>query len=122
MVLSPTIGTIFEKFNNRRSIRSSDYTTVNLQFKLACLLLNVKKFVDLGVIKPSPQHLLWLEDRFDYSHNVDSDIESHMITTLKETSSSFDEMSKCQKRILDSFNNDIILMKKWMNYMKLIKL
>src|SRR3979490_872066 len=100
------IGTMFEKFNNRRSIRSSDYTTFNLQFKLACLLLNVKKFVDLGFIKSSPQHLLWLEDRFDYSHNVDSDIESHMITTLKETSSSFDEMSKCQKRILDSFNDD----------------
>src|SRR3979490_1756784 len=98
------IGTIFEKFNNRRSIRSSDYTTFNLQFKLACLLLNVKKFVDLGVIKPSSQHLLWLEDRFDYSHNVDSDIESHMITTLKETSSSFDEMSKCQNRILDGVN------------------
>src|SRR3979490_3236857 len=115
------IGTIFEKFNNRRSIRSSDYTTFNLQFKLACLLLNIKKFVDLGVIKPSPQHLLWLEDRFDYSHDGDSDIESHMITTLKETSSSFDEMSKCQKRTLDSLNNDNSD-EEMMNYMKLIKL
>src|SRR3979490_1147026 len=87
-------------------MRSLDYTTFNLQFKLACLLLNVKEFADMGVIKPPHQQLLWLEDRFDYSHNVDSDIESHMITTLKETSSSLDEMSKCQKRILDSFNDD----------------
>ena len=54
------IGTIFEKFNNRRSIRSSDYTTFNLQFKLACLLLNVKKCVDLGVITPSsPRASAW---------------------------------------------------------------
>src|SRR3979490_3621547 len=71
------IGTIFEQFNNRRSIRSSDYTTFNLQFKLACLLLNVKKFVDLGVITPSSRHLIWEEQTFGYAHNVDSDMESH---------------------------------------------
>src|SRR3979490_2537369 len=73
------IGTLSENLNNRRSIRSSDYTTFNLQFKLACLLLNIKKFVDLGVIKPSPQHLLCFAGGRAFSTPADSDIESHIL-------------------------------------------
>lgn len=44
------IGNTFERFNNKKSIRTNDMDTFNLQFKIGCLLFNIKNFVKLGGI------------------------------------------------------------------------
>jgi hypothetical protein len=45
------LGVVFERFNNQSVIRTCDNEIFNLQFKLASLLLNIKKFVEMGKIQ-----------------------------------------------------------------------
>lgn len=94
------LGTVFEKFNNRRSIRTTDTNIFNLQFRVACLLLNVKKFVELGHIEPYPHHMSWLENQFDYPSEDTLNFEALRISTLKEKQEDSEKLSKYQAQIL----------------------
>lgn len=68
------IGHLFERFNGKSVIRVSDIDTFTIQFKLACVLHNVKKFVRLGDVVPSEHHSYRMQPNFDYgngsSHSV----------------------------------------------------
>lgn len=70
------LGSTFEKFNNTKYIKTAESTVslqvFTVQFKLACLLLNVKKFVELLNIQPNNErHAMFLRENFDYSYNDD---------------------------------------------------
>ena len=60
------VGNTFERLNNRKYIRVSNVDIFNLQFKLACLLLNIKKFVAWRNISPHAHHSRWLLPNFDF--------------------------------------------------------
>lgn len=61
------LGSLFERFDNNHSKpRISDGNHYNLQFKLACLLKNIKKFVILNNINVEPHHILWKNKGFEF--------------------------------------------------------
>ncbi|KAL1932985.1 hypothetical protein VTP01DRAFT_8663 [Rhizomucor pusillus] len=65
------IGHVFERFNSRNVIRVSDMETFALQFKLAAVLLNIKRFVLLGKLEPASHHTLWIQQGFDFGSPQD---------------------------------------------------
>jgi hypothetical protein len=94
------LGRIFEKFNNKRPIITSNAVGFSLQFKVACLLYNIKRFVEIGRIPTQPSHILWMENLFDYPSGDSLDFESLRISTLKETAEHSEKMSKYQAQLL----------------------
>src|SRR5882724_5045661 len=41
------LGTIFDRFNNHKTIRLMEKEPVTVQFKLACLLLNINRLINM---------------------------------------------------------------------------
>ncbi|KAI9242444.1 MAG: hypothetical protein BYD32DRAFT_362771 [Podila humilis] len=60
------LGTAFNKHNNKDPIRVDSKKEFNMNLRLCLLLLNVKKFTDMLNIQPSPHHLAWKDEGFDY--------------------------------------------------------
>ncbi|KAG0310251.1 hypothetical protein BGZ99_000554 [Dissophora globulifera] len=56
----------FSKFCHTTVKRVSDKGIFALQYKLACLLLNIKRMVALRGIDSEPHHNLWTQDDFEY--------------------------------------------------------
>ena len=93
------LGAVFERFNNQSVIRTCDSEIFNLQFKLASLLMNIKKFVDLGKIQTQPHHLYWTQTDFDYSDGTaEIVVES---TTLQDQRQHASDMLSCQRKLLE---------------------
>jgi hypothetical protein len=93
------LGATFERFNNQSVIRTCDNEIFNLQFKLASLLLNMKKFVELGKIQTQPHHLYWVQSDFDYSDGTaDIVVES---TTLQDQRQHATDILSCQRKLLE---------------------
>jgi hypothetical protein len=95
------LGKTFEKLNNGKSIITTNPNVFNLQFKVACLLLNIKTFVKLGVLPVEPIHGLWLENQWDYpAADNTPNTESLSISTLKDAATNSQKMSENQARLL----------------------
>ena len=93
------LGSTFQRFNNQAVIRTCDNESFNLQLKLGSLLLNVKKFTDLGKIQTQPHHLLWTQAEFDYCDDkAEIVIES---PSLKDQMQYANDISSCQRKLLD---------------------
>ena len=93
------LGATFERFNNQSVIRTCDNENFNLQLKLSSLLLNVKKFVELGKIQTQPHHLYWTQTEFDFSNNrTDIIIES---PSLKDQIQHATDILSSQRKLLD---------------------
>lgn len=93
------LGSTFERFNNQAVIRTCDSEIFNLQFKLASLLLNIKKFVELGKIQTQAHHLYWTQSDFDYTDNkVEIPIES---PSLKDQMQHASDILSCQRKLLE---------------------
>ncbi|KAI8327746.1 hypothetical protein BC941DRAFT_363916 [Chlamydoabsidia padenii] len=63
------------------------FKTYNLQLKLACLLLNIKKFVEIGNIDVTYLHKRWTEDNFDFPDtkiNVTAPTVSYKISNIQK--------------------------------------
>jgi hypothetical protein len=60
------LGSTFKRFTNRRP-KLVELDTFNLQLKLACLLLNNRRFITSGVIKVQSHHMSWLQPGFDFN-------------------------------------------------------
>ncbi|KAI9485399.1 MAG: hypothetical protein EXX96DRAFT_462104, partial [Benjaminiella poitrasii] len=58
--------TTFHKFSHEVPVRVTTIDTFEVQFQLACLLLNIKTFVKMLNIQPLPHQSLWLQTGFDY--------------------------------------------------------
>lgn len=52
--------------NNSSTVKTDDFKYVNIQFKVACLLKNIQKFVDKFNIIIQPHHKLWEGKNFDF--------------------------------------------------------
>ncbi|KAI8080310.1 hypothetical protein BDF21DRAFT_324219, partial [Thamnidium elegans] len=63
------IGHTFERLNNTKSFITTDIKIFNIQMKIASVLLNVKKFVELNKLDVFDFHAYWLNDQFDYEYN-----------------------------------------------------
>jgi len=93
------LGSTFEKFNNQSVIRTSDSENFNLQFKLGALLLNIKKFVELGKVQTQPHHLYWTQADFDFSNNeAEIIVES---SSLKDQMQHANDILSCQRKFLN---------------------
>ena len=57
---------VFKRFQAGSYIRTSSIKTYNLQFKLACLLLNIKIFCENNEIETSYLHKMWNQPEFDF--------------------------------------------------------
>lgn len=66
------IGTLFERFNGKSVIRVTDMDTFTIQFKLACCLYNIKRFVEAGNVSYTEQHTFWMQPDFDYPTGASS--------------------------------------------------
>jgi hypothetical protein len=67
------LGSTFTRFDNKKSIRVSDIRIFTIQFKLACVLLNIKRLVSMGNITSEVHHSFWMQNCFDYPNNTDVD-------------------------------------------------
>ncbi|KAI9243204.1 hypothetical protein EDC94DRAFT_531518 [Helicostylum pulchrum] len=91
------ISKTFKRFDPYKNIRVTKLKTYNLQLKLACLLLNIKKFIELGNIEPTELHKKWADDDFDYPDEI-----------ITVTSSTVSYKLENIKKIRD-FQSDIFL-------------
>jgi hypothetical protein len=95
------IGTTFERFNNRMPIRVTEIKHFTLQFKLACLLLNIKKFVTRGNIQHKPVHSLWMTERFDFGGDGIIPDDQIRVIELETNESNDAQMLALQQQFLD---------------------
>ncbi|KAF8589682.1 hypothetical protein K439DRAFT_1519805 [Ramaria rubella] len=83
---------------------SYNETKYNEKFGIACLLLNIKKIVELGKIEAGDAHKAWLEDEFDYPKQDDIEATLSLPVTLQEKQSHMNSIEKHQKQLLDGNN------------------
>jgi hypothetical protein len=60
------LGHLFHRFNGKSVIRVPDEAVFTVQFKLACVLSNMKKFVVLSELNHNIHHTFWMQKDFDY--------------------------------------------------------
>lgn len=95
------IGTLFHRFNGKCVIRVTDMETFTVQFKLACLLRNIKKFVASGCVSNTEHHTFWMQPNFDYPSGESRSIYSVMNDiTIAEKSNDANEMKALQQQFL----------------------
>lgn len=70
------LGKLFKRFDAKNNVRVTKLETYNIQLKLSCVLLNIKKITELSKLNISHKHSLWLNDGFDYpnSSNIQEDL------------------------------------------------
>lgn len=96
------LGNTFHQFNNRRPIKVTEIKTFTLQFKLASLLLNIKKFCKYYSIVPEPEHSEWRNIDFDYPDGTNTHdylLEKPQSITQKK------ELSNYMQELQESFLN-----------------
>lgn len=60
------LGHLFHRFNGKSVIRVSDDGVFTVQFKLACVLSNMKKFIAMGRLQHTDHHTFWMHKDFDF--------------------------------------------------------
>lgn len=101
------ISKTFKRFDPYKNIRVTKLKTYNLQLKLVCLLLNIKKFVELGNIAPTDLHKKWADDDFDYPEeavNIISNTVTYKLENIKKIRD-FQSDIFLKLNIVDSNNN-----------------
>ncbi|KAF9922953.1 hypothetical protein BGZ67_010186 [Mortierella alpina] len=73
----------FAKFTHSAPIRFSDEAVFDLQYKLACLLMNVKKMVEIVHIDTQTHHTFWFQDAFDYLDTSEHQAAYEMLPNIK---------------------------------------
>ncbi|KAI7816178.1 hypothetical protein BC939DRAFT_388461, partial [Gamsiella multidivaricata] len=62
----------FTKFSHTVVNATAEKDTFGLQYKLACLLLNIKRFAALKDIPTEQHHMFWVQDGFDYPSKTEN--------------------------------------------------
>ena len=91
--------TTFKKLSNEGGVRVSDDEVFTTQFKLGCLLLNVKRAVTLINIQPQEHHPFWMLSEFDYCKNENLETYENL-PSLTVSRSNAHEMLKLQRSFL----------------------
>ena len=75
----------------------------NIQFKLACLLLNIKRFVELRNIQSNPTYEQWILDKFDYLYDdqVVKDDEFIYNPSLRSLNDGAEQMLMLQQQFIE---------------------
>ncbi|KAG0247836.1 hypothetical protein BG011_000830 [Mortierella polycephala] len=63
----------FTKFSHTVVNKVSEKETFEVQYKLACLLMNIKSFVALRNIPTEQHHTSWFQDGFDYPNKTEQE-------------------------------------------------
>ncbi|KAF9979919.1 hypothetical protein BGZ75_009072 [Mortierella antarctica] len=63
----------FTKFSRTVMNKVAEKLTFGVQYKLACLLMNIKRFVALRNISTEQHHTFWLQDSFDYPSKMEQE-------------------------------------------------
>ncbi|KAF9176504.1 hypothetical protein BGZ51_000499 [Haplosporangium sp. Z 767] len=63
----------FTKFSHTVVNKVSEKDTFEVQYKLACVLMNIKRFAALRNISTEQHHTLWLQDGFDYPSKTEQE-------------------------------------------------
>lgn len=63
------LGSTFKRFNGESNVRVTKLKTYNIQLRLACVLLNIKKFSELSNLDLMQKHYLWTHNNFDHPDN-----------------------------------------------------
>jgi hypothetical protein len=104
------IGDNFKRLNNEKPIKTSDIKNFNIQYKIGCLLLNIKKFVQLSNIEIQNEHQKWLHNDFDFPSSQFNDNINHnivdIIPTLKEKINNSNTLKILQEQFLGLKIND----------------
>lgn len=103
------IGNKFLRFSNSNSTAKIDNIKFyNLQFKTACLLKNIQKFVEIFNINIQSHHKLWESDNFEFPFK--EKLIDIVISNSMEQSKRKDEMLELQKSFLEfSIDNNMII-------------
>lgn len=78
----------------------SDIDTFTIQLKLACLLLNIKRFVSLGGVSSTAIHTFWLQDGFDYGNDGLSTADDVLDSTISDKVQDAESMRALQEQFL----------------------
>lgn len=102
------LGKYFQRFNNCRSLPyMTDIKVYNLQFKVACLLLNMKIFCEKHTIIPHNYHNLWLTEGFDFPKK-EKPI-NYMLTNNSEIIAQRERMQEIQQQLLNISLGDTVI-------------
>ncbi|KAF9547449.1 hypothetical protein EC957_008459 [Mortierella hygrophila] len=71
--------TTFTKFSHTVVNRVSDRSIFSLQYKLCCLLLNIKRMVALRNITAEQHHSFWIQDDFDFPDGEESTVDMQAV-------------------------------------------
>ncbi|KAG2228452.1 hypothetical protein INT48_008651, partial [Thamnidium elegans] len=104
------IGDNFKRLNNEKPIKTSDIKIFNIQYKIGCLLLNIKKFVQLSNMEIQNEHQKWLHNDFDFpssqfNNNINHNIVD-IIPTIKEKIDNSNTLKILQEQFLGLKMND----------------
>lgn len=64
------LGHLCNRFDGKTVIKVGDIDGFELQLKVACVLLNMKRFVSLGQVSPQPHHTSWVQHDFDFPSTI----------------------------------------------------
>lgn len=93
----------FKRFDNTKStLKIGDIKTYNVQFKLACLLYNIKIFTEKENIQTQSHHSLWSQNGFEYP-NPNKNKENEIIYTFE--SFRITNMINKQAKFMNDINN-----------------
>ncbi|KAL1929831.1 hypothetical protein VTP01DRAFT_985 [Rhizomucor pusillus] len=91
---------VFNRLSGKSVIRVSDIDTFTIQLKLACLLLNIKRFVSLGGVSSTAIHTFWLQDGFDYGNDGLSTADDVLDSTISDKVQDAESMRALQEQFL----------------------
>jgi hypothetical protein len=90
----------FNRFNNNTSaIQITEIKYYNLQFKVACLLKNIWKMVQMHDIEVLPHHMLWYNEGFEFPKK-ESKLDQVFMNKIK-ADENINEMKSLQEQILN---------------------
>jgi hypothetical protein len=99
------LSSIFLRFSCNNKPRVCSLTTYNLQFKLACFLLNVRTAEKLFHLELQSHHQYWYHKDFDFeSHDPLND--DNLTARLEDQLHYIEEMSEIQESFIQILAND----------------
>ncbi|KAG9060859.1 hypothetical protein KI688_007928 [Linnemannia hyalina] len=90
----------FTKFSHTVVNKVSEKETFGVQYKLACLLMNIKRFVALRSIPTEQHHMLWLQDGFDYPNKTEQET-TYTLPNIKVKLSQSQDLLATRKAFFD---------------------
>ncbi|KAG0369533.1 hypothetical protein BGZ54_009676 [Gamsiella multidivaricata] len=95
----------FTKFShtvvNATVNKVAEKDTFGLQYKLACLLLNIKRFAALKDIPTEQHHMFWVQDGFDYPSKTENLEIMYTLPNIKVKLSQSEALLATRKAFLD---------------------